>query len=165
MSSVFNTTATLYHRTPLPSTATLEDGVAVLRDHDFLIKLDPEFVKYTTDTAPANSDPATKFYTVTDHMDALPAGLWDTTVSFKAEITDIPTGVKWVIKAPLGLTQLTMWTIEPAVAPETGFCLVEDIQITCSRLLVGTVKGKCEANYPGVHRKIIEKVGSIANKN
>lgn len=142
---------------------TFEDGVALLRDHPFLIQLDPEFVKYTVDEPPPGGDPATKYYTVTDHMDALPAGLWDTTVSFKSEITDIPTGIKWFIKAPLGLAQTTYWTIEPVEDPGTGFCLCEKIEITCSRLLIGTVKSKCEGNYPGVHGKIVDKLASIVN--
>jgi hypothetical protein len=91
-------------------------------------------------------------------MNALPAGLWDSTVKFDCEITDIPSGVEWIIHAPLGIYQVTSWTIEKAEEPEEGVYFVEDVSITCSRLLVGTVKGKCEANQEGVHKKFADLV-------
>jgi len=109
-------------------------------------------------TPASSKNPATKYYTVTDHMNALPAGLWDTTVKFESEITDIPTGVEWIIHAPLGIYQVTFWTIEPAPESEGRFYFVEDVTITCSRLLVGTVKGKCIENQPGIHQKFIDLV-------
>lgn len=101
-------------------------------------------------------------------MHTLPRGLWDTTVSFDAEITDIENGVKWVIKAPLGLVQLSFWRIVPAEETDkyndepTTLCLVEDIEIRCSRLLLGTVKGKCEENWRGVHGRYMEHVQAVA---
>lgn len=159
MLSVFNTTVKLKHRSLLPPTATFDAAIAVLHDHDKIIRLDPEFISYKINQPPASStNPATKYYTVTDHMNALPAGLWDSTVNFEAEITNTPTGVEWIIKAPLGIHQVTFWTIEAAVEPEEGFYFIEDVSITCSRLLAGTVKGKCEANHEGVHQRFRDLV-------
>lgn len=156
---VFNTTAKLKHSTLLPPTATFEAAVAVLHNHDSLFRLDPEFVSYETKPTPTSSKNLTaKYYTVTDHMNALPHGLWDSTVNFEAEITDIPKGVEWVIHAPLGVCQVTFWTIEPAPEHEGRFYFVEDVSITCSRLLVGIVKGKCIENQPGVHQKFVDLV-------
>ncbi len=94
-------------------------------------------------------------------MDALPRAIYDTTVTFNAEITDTPTGIGWVIKAPLGLTQNTSWKIEAAPEGETGFYLVEECEISCSRLLIGMVKAKCEGNYPTIHGKIVDKLASM----
>ena len=156
---VFNTTAKLKHSTLLPPTATFEAAVAVLHNHDAILRLDPEFVSYEAKPTPASSkNPATKYYSVTDHMNALPAGLWDTTVKFEAEITDIPKGVEWIIHAPLGIYQVTFWTIEPDPESEGRLYFVEDVSITCSRLLVGTVRGKCTENQPGVHKKFVDLV-------
>lgn len=156
---VFNTTAKLKHSTLLPPTATFEAAVAVLHNHDSILRLDPEFVSYETKPTPTSSEnPATKYYTVTDHMNALPRGIWDSTVNFEAEITDIPKGVEWIIHAPLGIYQVTFWTIEPAPESEGRFYFVEDVSITCSRLLVGTVKGKCIENHAGVHQKFVDLV-------
>jgi hypothetical protein len=130
-----------------------------------LIRFDPEFVKYTVDEPPSTAtNTATKYYTITDHMDALPRAIWDATVSFNAEITDISNGIEWVIKAPLGLVQTSVWTIEPALDTDgdadTKLCLVEDVVISCSRLLVGTVKSKCESNWSGIHAKFVQKLGA-----
>jgi hypothetical protein len=88
-------------------------------------------------------------------MNALPAGLWDTTVTFEAEMTDLEDGVEWVIKAPLGLVQRTTWRCLRAEEGE-GWALVEDVQITANRMLVGTVRGKCEENWKGAHGKFIQ---------
>ncbi|KAF2497188.1 hypothetical protein BU16DRAFT_526213 [Lophium mytilinum] len=94
-------------------------------------------------------------------MHTLPRGLWDTTVSFTAEMTNIENGLEWVIKAPMGLVQTSFWRIVPAEErdkveePATELVIVEDVEIKASRLLVGTVKGKCESNYKGIHAKFL----------
>jgi hypothetical protein len=98
-------------------------------------------------------------------MHTLPRGLWDTTVSFNAEITDTDNGVEWVIKAPMGLVQTSNWAVVPATdadgAEENTLVLVEDVVISCSRLLVGTVKGKCEENWKGVHARFVEQLPTV----
>jgi hypothetical protein len=100
-------------------------------------------------------------------MHTLPKGLWDTTVTFESLITNTEDGVEWVIKAPLGLLQRTQWRLverselesgdagTEGKGEEDGLCLVEDVEITASRLLVGTVKGKCEENWKGIHGKFV----------
>ncbi|KAI8936630.1 hypothetical protein NX059_007029 [Plenodomus lindquistii] len=160
------TTATLHHVTPLPRAVTFEHALAYLHNHDLLIRLDPEFASY--ETLPADSTiPNAKRYKVTDHMEALPAGLWGTTVSFTAEMTNVEDGVLWVVKAPLGLVQTTWWKlvktetldehdVKGVVERERGeWSLVEDVEIKANRMLTGTVKGKCEENWPGTHAKFV----------
>jgi hypothetical protein len=129
-----------------------------------LIHLDPEYASHTPLLSDPSS-PATKRYKVTDHMNALPAGLWGTTVSFEAQMTDMEDGVEWVIKAPLGLVQRTTWRClrrdtlgEEDREGEGEWCLVEDVLIEANRMLVGTVKGKCEENWKGAHRRFLEFV-------
>jgi hypothetical protein len=90
-------------------------------------------------------------------MKALPRSIWDAKVTFKAEMTDLLDRLEWVIHAPLGLYQKSIWKIEPP-NDEYGLCLIEDIEITCSRLLVGTVRAKCEENWKGVHGKFADKL-------
>ncbi|KAF2463247.1 uncharacterized protein BDR25DRAFT_307854 [Lindgomyces ingoldianus] len=174
--SFFSTTATLHHTTPLPSGTTFASALAHLQNHDLLIRLDPELAHYETlDSDP--STPNTKRYKVTDHMHTLPKGLWDTTVTFESLITNTDEGVEWVIKAPLGLVQSTRWRIVRAGEEEEegkgrvvnggqdedmvekeekeDWCLVEDVEIKASRLLVGTVRGKCEENWRGIHGRFV----------
>ncbi|KAF2096785.1 hypothetical protein NA57DRAFT_78378 [Rhizodiscina lignyota] len=162
MVSILNSTANLVHRTPLPTSITREQAIALLRDHDFLIHLDPELSHYTVAEAPADANPATKYYQVTDIMHTLPKGLWDSTVSFNSEMTDVENGCDWIIRAPLGIYQRSKWLIEDALETdgegEHKLCLVEDTSITCTRLLVGVVKGKCEANWKGTHERFVDRL-------
>jgi hypothetical protein len=97
-------------------------------------------------------------------MHALPKGLWDSTVSFEAEMTNTEDGILWIVKAPLGLVQRTTWrclkTASLADVDRTGaegseWSLVEDVEIKANRLLTGTVKGKCEENWRGAHGKFV----------
>jgi hypothetical protein len=110
-------------------------------------------------------------------MHTLPKGLWDTTVTFEALITNSADGVHWVIKAPLGLVQTSTWRLVPTADLDTGkensegdgetggetaarqeWSLVEDVEIRASRLLVGTVKGKCEQNWRGIHARFMSRL-------
>jgi hypothetical protein len=142
----------------------------MLQNHDLLIKLDPELHSY--EILPSDdATPNTKRYKVTDHMHTLPKGLWDTTVTFESQITNTDDGVLWVVKAPLGLAQHTSWTImrnadvgkgkEKAAAEDESavekseLSLVEEVEIKASRLLVGTVRSKCEENWRGVHGRFV----------
>ena len=162
----FNSTATLHHVTTLPPGTTFSQALRLLHNHDLLIRLDPEFAHYETLPIDAAA-PDTKRYKVTDHMHALPKGLWDSTVAFEAQMTDTEDGILWVIKAPLGLVQRTTWRClktegladqdKTGVDGEAGeWSLVEDVEIRANRLLVGTVKGKCEENWKGSHGRFVE---------
>ncbi|PVH94669.1 hypothetical protein DM02DRAFT_183505 [Periconia macrospinosa] len=170
-----STIAKLHHITPLPASTTSSSALTKLQDHDLLIRLDPELAHY--ETLPSEpSAPTTKRYKVTDHMHTLPKGLWDTTVTFESQITNTETGVAWVVKAPLGLVQRTTWnvvkrsevegeevveaqwnhTVEKEGEVKGEWCLVEDVEIDASKLLVGTVKSKCEQSWRGIHKKFVE---------
>ncbi|KAF2637158.1 hypothetical protein P280DRAFT_472329 [Massarina eburnea CBS 473.64] len=167
----FNSTATLHHVTPLPAGTTFESALTTLHNHDMLMRLDPELSSYE-ELPKADEAPNAKRYRVTDHMHTLPKGLWDTTVTFESQITNTDDGVAWVIKAPLGLVQTTTWRVVrredvgkgkgkaeddggDAKDEKSEWYLVEDAEIKASKLLVGTVKGKCEENWRGVHQKFI----------
>jgi len=78
-------------------------------------------------------------------------------------MTDTEDGILWIVKAPLGLVQRTTWRClkREGLAEEDGECegewsLVEDVEIKANRLLVGTVKGKCEENWRGSHARFCE---------
>jgi hypothetical protein len=104
-------------------------------------------------------------------MHTLPKGLWDTTVTFESQITNTDDGVLWVIKAPLGLVQQTSWTIMRNAdvgkgkekAAEDGES-AEEVEIKASRLLVGTVRSKCEENWRGVHGRFVGHLQGVPVK-
>jgi len=178
--AAFNTTVTLHHVTSLPPGTTFQAAITLLQNHDLLIKLDPEHASYETLASSPDTKPNTKCYKVTDHMHALPKGLWDSTVTFESQITNLDDGVEWFVKAPLGLVQKTTWRLvrsedvgkgkdkvtgdgESEDKSET-WCLVEDAEIRASRLLVGTVKGKCESNWRGIHERFIGHLQGVPVK-
>jgi hypothetical protein len=145
-----------------------ELAIEKLHNHDLLIRLDPEFAHYEELPAEA-ATPDTKRYKITDHMHALPKGLWDSTVTFEAHMTNTEDGILWIIKAPLGLVQTTTWKClqtksladedRMAAAPDEAvseWSLVEDVEIKANRLLVGTVRSKCEENWRGAHGKFLQ---------
>jgi hypothetical protein len=163
-----NTTAKLHHVSPFPVGTNPEDAIKNLHNHDLLIHLDPEFAHYETLPSDA-ATPNAKRYKITDNMQALPKGLWGTTVTFEAEMTNTEDGILWIIKAPLGLVQRTTWRCLRTASLATGdqlsvdgtmseWSLVEDVEITANRMLVGTVKGKCEGNWPGTHAKFLQSL-------
>ena len=107
-------------------------------------------------------------------MHTLPKGLWDTTVTFEADMTNTEDGIEWVIRAPLGLVQRTRWRVvkRASLGEEKGanvvdgegeWSLVEDVEIKANRMLVGTVKGKCEENWRGVHGRFVGHLREGAN--
>ena len=134
-----------------------------------LIHLDPEYASHMRLPSDPTS-PGTKRYKVTDHMEALPAGLWGTTVSFESEMTDLDDGISWVIKAPLGLVQRTTWrclrreALDEGERGEGEWCLVEEVEIRANRMLVGTVRGKCEENWKGAHSNFLEYLEGQSGK-
>ncbi|KAL5113625.1 hypothetical protein ACEQ8H_008490 [Pleosporales sp. CAS-2024a] len=157
-----NTTATLHNVTNLPAGTKAEDVIRLLHNHDALIKVDPEHAYYES-LAADPAVPNAKRYKITDHMHALPKGLWDSTVTFEAEMTDMEDGILWVIKAPLGLTQTSTWrclrTDSLAAEDRKGdgeWSLVEEVEISANRLLVSTVKSKGEENWPKTHAKFLQ---------
>lgn len=91
-------------------------------------------------------------------------------MSFTAEITDIENGVNWIVHAPLGLMQKTLFTVEDAgdkdseldeKEREGRLVLVEEVELKCSRLLIGTVKSKIEGNWSGIHKRWIEHLEKV----
>ena len=98
-------------------------------------------------------------------MHALPAGLWDTKrCASRPRSPTREDGVEWVVRAPLGLVQTSLWIVERDETPAEGeaegerWTLVEDVTIRCSRLLVGTVRAKCEENWKGTHERWVAQL-------
>jgi hypothetical protein len=106
-------------------------------------------------------------------MQTLPKGLWGSTVTFEAQMTDTDDGVLWVVKAPLGLLQKTTWRLmkvnmlaendiksaNVAVEGDKGeWALVEDVNIEANRLILGVATGKCEASWRTAHGKFAKSL-------
>ncbi|KAK0624701.1 hypothetical protein B0T17DRAFT_250452, partial [Bombardia bombarda] len=178
MASLFTTTARITHITPLPPTTTLPQAIAMLHDYDFILHCDPHLAKYEmipTSTPPAlpaaiqsrravavegdNSSTATVSYSVTDVVHAIPAGLWDTNVVSTYEFTRLANGIFVRIKSPMAIVMDTVWEVKEG---KEGLEMVEDVEIRCSRLLMGVVKGQCEGNWRAIHGKMVGRLEAEA---
>jgi hypothetical protein len=164
---MFSTTANVKHVTPIPKGVPASKGISLLQGHEFFIKCDPHMISYeaiTSDTSspvtPIPTDRGVtavaepKCYSVTDKVHALPAGLWDSDVVSRYEFINIERGVFVRIRSPLSVVMESVWEIREKSGPE-DLELVEDIVISCSRLLMGTVKGTCESGWQGIHEKMV----------
>jgi hypothetical protein len=146
-----------HHRTALPAGTDRATAVEVLHDHDAMMHFGPHIQDATP--LPEDSEyPGAKAYRVTDIMEMLPKSIWSSNVVSTYYYTDEPEGVHMTIKAPLSVLMETKWTIQEQ---DGQLFLDEDVLITCTRFLMGTVKGQCDGNYRGIHDKYIEKLKQV----
>jgi hypothetical protein len=102
--------------------------------------------------------PVVKLYEVVDHM---PNPVWSSNVVSREEFVDHGAGT-WVrIRSPMSVVMETNWTVREKEGNgdgDSGLELVEDVEINCSRLVMGIVKGQVENNWKGIHKLIIDKL-------
>ena len=134
-----------------------------MQNHEFILTLDPEYVSHKPKMTPplACSGRQThldaRHYTVTDHMDALPKKIWDSTVTFDAILTDVKNGTHWDIDGPGGYQQTSLWTVEVEEA-DGSLVLVEEATITANRIIIGIIKNKILGNSPVIHQKYVDEL-------
>lgn len=95
-------------------------------------------------------------------MNGIPKALYEAKVTFDAELTELVDGIQWVVKAPLGMTQGSSYKV---VEEGEELWLVEDVHVSCSRLLMGTVKAKLESGWSGIHAKIRDRLLEDSGKS
>ncbi|KAK5663332.1 hypothetical protein OQA88_3760 [Cercophora sp. LCS_1] len=173
--SFLTTTASLIHSSPLPNSTTKPAAISMLQDHPFFLSCDPHLASFNPLDDPATEipdsirsklgtpDTKTISYKVTDIVHTIPAGLWDTNVVSTYEFTNITDGVFVRIRSPLSIVMDTVWEIKETEDGK-GLELVEDISITCSRLLIGVVKGQCEGGWAKIHAKMLGRLEEEAAK-
>ena len=119
-----------------------------------MMRLGPHL--HSLEPQPADPEhPDFSAYKVTDIMNMLPKGIWSSNVVSTYLYKDIDNGVVMIIKAPLDVQMQTNWTLQER---DGGLVLDEDVLITCSRFLMGTVRGQCDGNYASIHEKFAERV-------
>lgn len=162
--SFLTTTQTLITRHPLPPSIPLTHAISTLQNHSILLRLDPNRVKYSKVAAPPpassssqkKQDSATKnpetssaeettYYTITNKLPgALGLGK---EINYSASLRNTAEGVNWDIQASMGIVQKSVWKIVVEEYKENEevkqrCVLVEEMEITGNRLLVGIVKDR-----------------------
>ncbi|KAI0102330.1 hypothetical protein F4776DRAFT_648776 [Hypoxylon sp. NC0597] len=187
--SFFTGTTKMVNTSPIPGEAdghniTKKAAVALLHDHEFFLKCDPHYVSHRVlspqhpdDAASAKrayqlpagveplGSPVVKLYEVIDHV---PNPVWSSSVVSKEEFVDLKDGL-WVrIRSPLAVVMETKWTIRERKGgegeEEGGLELVEEVDITCSKLLLAIVKAQVDNNWKGIHGKIVDRLVGDAKK-
>lgn len=140
-------------KSKLPPGVTQAQGVAMLHDLDFFINCDPCLASYellekevANPSIPADRVKAlgpTSSWKILDVVENVPKGIWGSNVESTYEFTSVEKGLFSRIKSPLNISMETLWEVREAEDGE-GLELVEEADITCSKLLVGIVKGQCE---------------------
>ncbi|KAI1376267.1 hypothetical protein F4677DRAFT_86830 [Hypoxylon crocopeplum] len=183
--SFFTGTTKLVNTSPVPPSVTKAAAVALLHDHAFFLKTEPHYVSHRALPPPADSSnedastaklayqlppgieplgkPAVKLYEVVDNV---PNPVWSSSVVSKEEFVDLADGL-WVrIRSPLAVVMETRWTIRERKGgdEEGGLELVEDVDISCSKLLLGIVKAQVDNNWKLIHANIMAKLVEDAKK-
>ncbi|KAI1394240.1 uncharacterized protein F4822DRAFT_42697 [Hypoxylon trugodes] len=185
--SFFTGTTKFVNTSPIPATAsntatTKEAAVKLLHDHDFFLRCEPHYVSHRRlpdqqdeDTSAAAAkqsyrlppnleplgEPPVKLYEVVDHV---PNPVWSSSVVSREEFVDFKEGV-WVrIRSPLAVVMETKWSIRERrkgkgdESEEGELDLVEEVEITCSKLLLSIVKAQVDNGWKRIHGKIIERL-------
>ncbi|QPC66061.1 hypothetical protein HYE67_008292 [Fusarium culmorum] len=166
---MFRSTAQIQHISPVPAGTAVPKAVEMLHDHVFFLQCDPYMTKHealpTPKPAPSITDTLElkpvgqpKCYSVTDRVHTLPAGLWDSDVVSTYEFINLERGVFVRTRGPMGLVLETVWEIEETT--DGGSKIVENVTISCSRLMLGMIKSSCETGWKGVHGKMLERLES-----
>ncbi|KAH8815531.1 hypothetical protein F5884DRAFT_664421, partial [Xylogone sp. PMI_703] len=142
--------------TPIPGGVSRETVLETLHDHLEMIDLNPSHESRTQIKPPPEASPEEYhcvWYSITDKIDYLPAGLYSGKVHFKACFHDLTNGMQTHCYAPMGIDIKQKWTIggslpgEPVQpvelgigAPITGLYLREDVELKCNILMTKFVK-------------------------
>lgn len=112
--------------------------------------------------AASGSPAVVKLYEVQDHV---PNPVYSSNVTSREEMVDFADGL-WVrVRSPMAVVMETTWTVrEKSGGGEgEGLELVEEVYVSCNRMLMGIVKSSVEANWQKIHDKIVARmVGDAA---
>ncbi|KAJ4394209.1 hypothetical protein N0V93_003426 [Gnomoniopsis smithogilvyi] len=162
----FSGSATLLVKCKLPVGVTKEQGIAMLHDTEFFINCDPCLEKYEL-IEKEMADPAlpdrikalgpTSAYKVTDIVENIPKGIWGSSVESKYEFTDVERGLFCRLRSPLSVVLEALWEVRDAEDGD-GLELVEEAEITASKMLVGIVKGQSESGAAKIQAKMLDRL-------
>ena len=149
----------------------------MLHDHEHFFACTPNQPKLEktllSDPAPPLPEAVTPLrgttcWRITEVVQALPAGLWDSEVVSSYEFTDIEDGLFVCIRSPLNVVLETFWRVKEVRAEDgdesgtTRLEVVEEVTVKCSRLLIGTVKNACDGNWEKIHHSMIAGIKAAA---
>lgn len=125
----------------------------MLHDTEFFINCDPCLEKYEL-LEKEMAEPSlpekikaqgpTSLYKILDNVENIPKGIWGSSVESKYEFTNVEHGLFCRLRSPLSVVLEALWEVRDAEDGD-GLELVEEAEITASKMLVGIVKGQSES--------------------
>jgi hypothetical protein len=165
--------ANFIHITPVPSGISRDAAISQLHDHRAMIELNPLVIRHELTHPPPTATPDEAelgtWYTITDLIHYLPAGLWKGETSYKACFYNLPVGIQTHVLAPAGVDIRSKWSIggnephEPREPdelgidkPRDGLYIKEEVELRCNFLVGNFVKRTLKSAHHHVHQKVIE---------
>ena len=145
--------------TPIPPEIDHLAIIKALRDHDFLITMQPVVTRHEV----RDRDPATGqiIYDVWEKIGLLPFGLWKYELQFTTAFTDKKDSLVSWVKAPMGLTSEAHYTVKPGGHGEGevgGWVLDESIETTCPIFFKWFVESRMVDVRRRMHGQIINTI-------
>lgn len=137
----------------VPAGVSKEQAVAMLHDTEFFISCDPCLDRYDLlEKEMANPElpdrikalGPTSLYKIIDIVENVPKGIWGSSVESKYEFTQVEHGLFCRLRSPLSVVLEALWEVRDAEDGD-GLEIVEEAEITASKMLVGIVKSQSEA--------------------
>ncbi|EME85305.1 uncharacterized protein MYCFIDRAFT_210196 [Pseudocercospora fijiensis CIRAD86] len=107
--------------TPLPPNISIDTGLELLHDFDFVVRLSPDCrgCRPIPPPQPKNLDPKTlnnepetvKYYEVEDDLPFIPKTLWSGSVKYRADFVPTQNGCAITVHAPGGFTSTNHWRL------------------------------------------------------
>ncbi|PVI03003.1 hypothetical protein DM02DRAFT_626223 [Periconia macrospinosa] len=164
MLKAFNSTDKISLKSTLPGGVTAEKALAVLHDHDFMIRCDRNLENYEDITHSGKSRPkpvdaalkptaSTKCYNIHDYVNNIPGGIVNPKVDSNVEYTNLEDGLFIVAMAPLGVVSSCRWKFE------AGELLI-DLTFSCSKLLLPMVRSGFKENIEHINDTILRTLSA-----
>lgn len=127
---MFETSFTQSSSSPIPPNVSIETGLELLHDFDFVVRLSPDCRGCKSIDPPKNatSPEGTQFYEVSDDLPFIPKRLWSGGVNYRADFLPLPDGCDITVYAPGGFTSVNHWRLLRETIPEGGEAKLERVQ-------------------------------------
>ncbi|KAH7317259.1 hypothetical protein BKA65DRAFT_466228 [Rhexocercosporidium sp. MPI-PUGE-AT-0058] len=166
---MLNSTTKFTRTASLPSSCTRSTAMALLQNYEFMINCDSNLSSYKPVTNPANpptipshlkskTTSSTKTYAIYDKVENIPGGIWKSDVECIVEYTDLETGLFMKGKSPLSIVIETEWNVKENAGGNGGLELVYESLVSCSKLIIGIIKGTLEKNLVEMMEKVVAEL-------
>ena len=138
---------------PLPLSVSTSRAISLLHEHSNIITLSPLVIEHhALSVSHGSSAGLSTTYSITDHIDYLPCGLFARNVTVTAEFSNQSDGTTTIRHAPLGFIIKERWSVQDSLEDlpkQPSKELVLTIELVASKLILPLFKNMMEKNHNG----------------